>query len=120
MYNEGTSGGVGVGGVGVGGASQYVELELSSDDDTPHIAELPQEAEEDQLDALTVSADDDSQPTVRRSSRQKKMPDHFSWEANVAETCVQEPHTLEEVLSNPEKEHWGEAMEKEITGRFFM
>ena len=40
--------------MGVGGASLYVELELSSDDDTP------QEAEEDQLDTSTVSADDDS------------------------------------------------------------
>ena len=39
------------------------------------------------------------------------MPDYFS---NVAGTCVQEPLTLEEVLSNPEKEHWAEAMEKEM------
>jgi hypothetical protein len=114
VFNEGNSGGLGVGGLGVGGASEYVELELSSDDNTPQISELPQEAEEDHLDTSTDSAPDESQPIVRRSTRQKKMPDYFSWEANVAGSCVQEPHTVEEVLSTPEKVQWVKAMEKEM------
>ena len=54
------------------------------------------------------------QPIVRRSTRPKKMPDYFSWEANLAENCVQEPHTVEEALCTPEKAHWVKAMEKEM------
>jgi hypothetical protein len=42
------------------------------------------------------------------------MPDYFGWEANLAGSCVQEPHTVEEVLSTPEKAHWVKAMEKEM------
>ena len=116
VFNEENSGGL-----GVEDASQYVKLELSSDDDTPTISELPQveqQAEEiDHLDTSTDSTPDESsssQPTVRRSTRQKQMPDYFGWEANLAGSCVQEPHTVEEVLSTPEKAHWVKAMEKEM------
>jgi hypothetical protein len=66
VFNEGNSGGL-----GVEDASQYVKLELSSDDDTPTISELPQveqQAEEiDHLDTSTDSTPDEyssSQPTV--------------------------------------------------------
>ena len=116
VFNEENSGGL-----GVEDASQYVKLELSSDDDTPTISELPQveqQAEEiDHLDTSTDSTPDESsssQPTVRRSTLQKKTTDYFGWEANLAGSYVQEPHTVEEVLSTPEKAHWVKAMEKEM------
>ena len=92
--------------LGLKDASRYVELELSSDNDTPTIVELPQveqQAEEiDHRDTLTGSALDaptSSQPRVRRSTRQRQTPDYFGWEANLAGSQMQEPHTVEEAKS---------------------
>ena len=115
VFNEGNDGGL-----GVEGARECVELELSSDDDTSTISEsqiVKPTMESDHHDTSTESVSNESsslQPTVRRSTRPKKMPDYFSWEANLAENCVQEPHTVEEALSTPEKAHWVKAMEKEM------
>ena len=102
-------------------ASRYVELELSSDDDTPTIVELPQvepQAEEidhrDTSTGSTLDAPTSSQPRVRRSTRQRQTPDYFGWEANLAGSQVQEPHTVEEAKSTPEKAHWLKAMGKEM------
>ena len=115
VFNEGNDGGL-----GVEGARECVELELSSDDDTSTISEsqiVKPTTESDHHDTSTESVSNESssfQPIVRRSTRPKKMPDYFSWEANLAENCVQEPHTVEEALSTPEKAHWVKAMEKEM------
>ena len=42
------------------------------------------------------------------------MPDYVGWEINLAESQVQEPYTVKEVLSTPEKAHWLKSMEKEM------
>ena len=77
----------------------------------------PQAQEIDRRDTLTdpaVNESTSSQPTVRRSARQRQMPEYLGWEANLAGSQVQEPHTVGEVQSTPEKAHWLKAMEKEM------
>ena len=98
---------------------RYVEVELSTDD-CPTAQEPPQvepQAEQVDSDLPTDSAQDEStlpQPVVRRSTRQRHTPDYFGWRANVAKGQVQEAHTVEGVLSTPEKAHWLKAMENEM------
>ena len=120
-FNEGNSGGLGDGGLGVGGGHQYVELELPRDDSTRTTSELPPVEppfeEIYHVDTSTEFTPEDSsspQQTVRRSTREKRMPDYYSCEANLAGSYAQEPYTLEEVLATPEKDHWFKAMEKEM------
>ena len=109
------NGGVGSGGLGSGelceeDSSRDIDLEFSSDDMQ---SEIPlTETHIDDMEEDGVSGESPSpQPTVRRSMRQRQAPDYFGWGANIA---IQEPHSVEEVLSTPEKAHWLDAMEKEI------
>ena len=98
---------------------RYVEVELSTDD-CPTAQEPPQvepQAEQVDSDLPTDSAQDEStlpQPVVRRSTRQRHTPDYFGRRANVAKGQVQEAHTVEGVLSTPEKAHWLKAMENKM------
>ena len=98
---------------------RYVEVELSTDN-CPTAQEPPRvepQAEQVDSDLPTDSAQDEStlpQPVVRRSTRKRHTPDYFGWRANVAKGQVQEAHTVEGVLSTPEKAHWLKAMENEM------
>ena len=98
-----------------------MELELPRDDSTRTTSELPPVEppieEIDHVDTSTEFTPEDSsspQQTVRRSTRERRMPDYYSCEENLAGSYAQEPYTLEEVLATPEKDHWFKAMEKEM------
>lgn len=52
--------------------------------------------------------------TVRRSTRQTRVPDYYARETYLAVEHELEPKTLSQVLSSADKHHWMEAMEKEM------
>ena len=87
------------------GVEQYVEL----------TDELPCESDsEDSVPAETQPAPAESavESAVRRSTRKKQSPDYFGRSANLV--IVSEPRNVEEAMNTPEKNHWLEAMQKEM------
>ena len=81
------------------GEKRYVEFNYSSDD------EVPTE------DTVT---DEATKPVLRRSGRERRRPDYYREQANLANGQLMEPTTVEEALASTDKEKWLDAMEKEM------
>ena len=72
---------------------------------------------EDELDSEKDNAIEEEaieEPVVRRSQREKQKPDYYGIWINSAEIVAQEPTTVTDALSGPEKQKWKTAMDKEI------
>lgn len=76
-----------------------MEFNYSSDD------EVPTE------DTVT---DEATEPVLRRSGRERRRPDYYREQANLANGQLMEPTTVEEALASTDKEKWLDAMEKEM------
>jgi hypothetical protein len=57
---------------------------------------------------------EDTDSILRRSARERRLPQHYGDWINVANSDLKEPTTVTEVLSDPDKENWLEAMNKEM------
>ena len=55
-----------------------------------------------------------AEPVVRRSNREKKVPDYYGDWASVTNAELTEPTTVKDTLSSPDKAKWMSAMPKEI------
>ena len=110
---DGGRGRLGDGGLGDGGVpdEKEIELDFSSDDETQSEMRQTEPQSDDTMNDEGLNESLPPPPAVRRSTRQKQAPTYFGWEVNVA---VQKPHTVEAVLSTPERAHWLNAMEKEM------
>ena len=51
---------------------------------------------------------------MRRSQRERRLPNYFGEWATLADSKMNEPVTVKEALSGTDKEKWWKAMEKEI------
>ena len=54
------------------------------------------------------------EPGLRRSQRERCPPNYFGERATLADSKMNEPVTVKEALSRPDKEKWWKAMEKEM------
>lgn len=83
-----------------------VELDLSNDGETSS-----KDAEDIQEELPT---DDTTEPTLRRSGRERRAPDYYGVEANIVGELQNEPTSIEDVLQSPKRDKWMNAMEQEI------
>ena len=92
------------------GRDQYLELDLSNGEDMPATDLEPTADIQPPVPPAPVPPALEQQP-LRRSGRERHFPDYYGIRVYV---CKTEPTTVEEVLSTPEKDHWYQAMEKEM------
>lgn len=99
---------------GLGGQDNYMELEFDSETtlETPTSSNEGDSHISDPL--IDVQPTELPQPTVRRSSRNRHLPDYVASQIHLAEGQVQEPNTMEEAQHSPDKSHWFKAMRKEM------
>ena len=50
-------------------------------------------------------------PITRRSTKPRNFPDYYMWSADIVKV---EPSSVEEAMTTPEKDHWLEAMQREM------
>ena len=81
------------------GEERYVEFNYSSDDEVP---------------TEDTATDEATEPVLRRSGRERRRPDYYREQANLANGQLMEPTTVEEALASTDKEKWLDAMEKEM------
>ena len=92
------------------GGDQYLELDLSNGEDVSATDLEPTADIQPPVPPAPVPPALEQQP-LRRSGRERHFPDYYGIRVYV---CKIEPTTVEEVLSTPEKDHWYQAMEKEM------
>ena len=83
-----------------------VELDLSNDSETSS-----KDTEDIQEELPT---DNTTEPTLRRSGRERRPPDFYGVEANTVGELQNEPASIEDVLQSPKKDKWMNAMEQEM------
>ena len=78
---------------------RYVEIEFPSDEEP-----VP----------VPISAEAQVEPTLRRSTRERRPPVYYRDLAALASSDSREPASVKEVLASPDKTQWLNAMEKEM------
>ena len=91
-------------------ANKYVELEIEEEPVTEESA-IPNSEEIDQSEESEAQA-----PVIplRRSSRIRHKPDWYGHNHGMIASDEQDPSTVEEALSTPDKSKWIDAMEREM------
>ena len=79
---------------------RYIELDLT--DDTEPVSS-PENCPTEQPNA---------EPILRRSGRERKLPDFYGERVNVVSQSLEEPRSIKEAISSPEKLQWEKAMEE--------
>ena len=54
------------------------------------------------------------EPVLRRSARERQPPDFYSARVNIASEVLNEPTSMTEALASPERTKWTDAMDKEM------
>lgn len=87
--------------------TSYVRIEYPSEDE--EVDGVSNNESSDELD--DTEPDHEEEPAVRRSTRERKCPDHFGVWVNIAD--VKEPATVAEAQTGPDREKWKDAMDAE-------
>ena len=82
--------------------NRYVQIECLSnvDEDT---GEPPQ-----------TTINEQPEPVLRRSARERQPPDFYSARVNIASEVLNEPTSMTEALASPERVKWMDAMDNEM------
>ncbi len=80
-----------------------VILDFESNDDG--------EIDSDYQEALSTNSEE---PTLRRSSREKRPPEYYGIRVNVVDEKPKEPLTVEDAFASSDRGKWQDAMEKEM------
>lgn len=91
------------------------EPSLRVDIDWLHESEVP--STEDSEEETVIQTQDEEVPTttaLRRSNRPTRRPDYYGNWVNMIVSEPQEPTTVKEALTGPNKEEWKTAMDKEL------
>ena len=83
-----------------------MELDLSYDSETSS-----KDTEDVQEDLPTDST---TEPTLRRSGRERRPPDYYGVEANTVGELQNEPASFDDVLQSSKRDKWMNAMEQEM------
>ena len=54
------------------------------------------------------------EPVLRRSARERQPPDFYSARVNISSEVLNEPTSMTEELASPERAKWMDAMDKEM------
>ena len=83
-----------------------VELDLSYDSETS--SKDTKDVQED------LPTDSTTEPTLRRSGRERRPPDYYGVEVNTVGELQNEPASFDDVLQSSKKDKWMNAMEQEM------
>ena len=94
----------------------HVDIDWPSDDELAKEVDGRQEInnDEDDVEEPAVNETEPAQPVLRRSTRERRQPDHYGVWVNVADESLKEPVTMIEALASSDKEKWRIAMQKEM------
>jgi hypothetical protein len=67
-----------------------------------------------EFECTPTETQEESQPELKRSTRERRQPDYFGEWMTMADSQIKEPETVKEALSGSNKTKWQEAMEKEM------
>ena len=67
-----------------------------------------------EFDCTPNEVEEEPEPVLRRSTRERRPPDNYGEWVTVADSEGKEPETVKQALSGPSKPKWQEAMEKEM------
>ena len=67
-----------------------------------------------EFDCTPNEVEEEPEPVLRRSTRERRPPDNYGEWVTVADSEGKEPETMKQALSGPSKPKWQEAMEKEM------
>ena len=85
--------------------NRYVQIECLGNDE---------QVDEDTGEPPQPTIEEQPEPVVRRSARERQHPDYYGVRVNVASEVLNEPTSMTEALASPERAKWMDAMDKEM------